>query len=405
VIRFASNSAIVVALLTGIGECCAVQVEIVQIDGPVHTGELESWDEATGIKLRTEVGETILSAHQIWRVVPLESRGREPAESGAGAILCFVDGQRIRGQLSAFDGKSARMDCERFGRISVGAELLRGAWWFDPGSIGSVTAREQFEALLQAEADDSDVLFLIEDGAPKPIRGILESLDETGGEFLYRGEKFPFRRDRAGGVVLAITGTHVRASSCRVRLRDGDLLAGEILTANAETLTLKSSLGPEVLLSWSDVAEVNRHNDDVVYLSELEPTSYQFEPLLNTKWNWLGDRSVAGGPIRLDGREYEHGIGVHSQCRLTFALNGHYETFAARVGIDDSVRPRGNVIFSLAADGAVVWTSGPISGRDASRAMSLPVNGFESLSLIVEYGDDLDISDHADWADARLIRK
>ena len=86
-IRFASNLAIVAALLTGIGECCAVQVEIVQIDGPVHIGELESWDEATGLKLRTKDGEMILSADQIWRVVPLESRKRESAESAGGAIL------------------------------------------------------------------------------------------------------------------------------------------------------------------------------------------------------------------------------------------------------------------------------------------------------------------------------
>jgi hypothetical protein len=44
-------------------------------------------------------------------------------------------------------------------------------------------------------------------------------------------------------------------------------------------------------------------------------------------------------------------------------------------------------------------------GSDPAREIKLDVAGVKLLSLIVEPGEDLDLADLADWADARVLRQ
>ncbi|MCH8146858.1 MAG: NPCBM/NEW2 domain-containing protein, partial [Planctomycetes bacterium] len=81
-----------------------------------------------------------------------------------------------------------------------------------------------------------------------------------------------------------------------------------------------------------------------------------------------------------------------------------YERFAATIGIDDFVRPGGSVVFRVIGDGRVLFESGEITGRDAPRAIRVDMVGVKLLTLLVDLGEGLDLSDHADWAGARLIR-
>ena len=75
-----------------------------------------------------------------------------------------------------------------------------------------------------------------------------------------------------------------------------------------------------------------------------------------------------------------------------------------RFGIDAFVRSAGKVGFRVIGEGRVVFESGELTVRDESRAIRVDVVGIKMLALLVDYGKGLDLSDHADWADARLIR-
>jgi hypothetical protein len=97
-------------------------------------------------------------------------------------------------------------------------------------------------------------------------------------------------------------------------------------------------------------------------------------------------------------------LGVHSFTELTFDIGGAYETFAATIGIDDSVRPRGHVVFRVIGDEGILFDSGPVTGRNGPEDILVDVTGVLVLKLVVDYGEELDIADHADWCDARLLR-
>jgi hypothetical protein len=108
--------------------------------------------------------------------------------------------------------------------------------------------------------------------------------------------------------------------------------------------------------------------------------------------------------MMLDGRLFEKGIGVHSRTELDYELGGKYEAFVATLGIDDAVRPRGSVVYQVLGDGDMLHETAVLTGTSEPYTCVVEVVGVNTLTLIVDYGDSLDLSDHADWGSARLLK-
>ena len=158
------------------------------------------------------------------------------------------------------------------------------------------------------------------------------------------------------------------------------------------------------MLDLDDIAALTITSDRVVYISNLKTVTQKIEGILHRPWAPRFDKSAGGGPISLGGRVYERGLGVHSRTELTFAIDGVYEMFVATIGIDDSVRPRGSVVFRVVGDGRVLYDSGVVTGKDEPVDIRVDVTDVKRLRLIVDFGEGLDLADHANWADARLLK-
>src|SRR5207247_2531998 len=76
----------------------------------------------------------------------------------------------------------------------------------------------------------------------------------------------------------------------------------------------------------------------------------------------------------------------------------------SRSPIGRQPRPLGNGVVQIKADGKVVFDSGPVTGDDEPRPVLVPIEGAKKIQLIVDYGDQLDVGDQADWGNARLIK-
>ncbi|RKN55238.1 hypothetical protein D7193_11065 [Micromonospora costi] len=122
----------------------------------------------------------------------------------------------------------------------------------------------------------------------------------------------------------------------------------------------------------------------------------------------LKDRAVSGNPIRLAGTEYAKGIGTHANSEVVYDLEPTDTRFVATVGIDDVQRtsPNASVVFQVLADGEVVYDSGLMRAQPYSppQRVELDVLGVERLVLRVTDAGNTNNSDHADWADAKVIR-
>jgi hypothetical protein len=113
--------------------------------------------------------------------------------------------------------------------------------------------------------------------------------------------------------------------------------------------------------------------------------------------------SVDGKPIRIDGKTYAHGLGTHAASRIHYAVNNRYQRFEAEVGVDDEKGGGGTVVFQVVADGKKVFDSGVLRGKQPANKVSVSLDGVEELLLLVTDAGDGINSDHADWANARLI--
>jgi len=114
-------------------------------------------------------------------------------------------------------------------------------------------------------------------------------------------------------------------------------------------------------------------------------------------------KSVQGNPIRIAGKEYEHGLGTHANSKILIMLNNRYQRFDAEVGVDDEKGGIGSVVFQVFADGEKVFDSGVLKGKQPAKKVSVPLEGVDELVLVVTDAGDGINCDHADWANARLV--
>jgi len=109
-------------------------------------------------------------------------------------------------------------------------------------------------------------------------------------------------------------------------------------------------------------------------------------------------KSISGGPLRIGGTTYQHGIGTHSPSSLLIVLDGKATRFKAKVGVDDFANPeRASVEFKLTGDGRQLWTSGLLKGGKPAIACDVDLAGIHALQLSVTDGGNGNDSDHADW--------
>ena len=111
-----------------------------------------------------------------------------------------------------------------------------------------------------------------------------------------------------------------------------------------------------------------------------------------------------GGPITLQGATSPKGIGMQAPGSITFALGRQYRSFVTNVGIDDDCGDSGSAVFEVYVNGVQAATSGLLRGSDATGTLTVDVTGKDELRLAVTDGGDGTACDHADWADARLVR-
>jgi len=115
------------------------------------------------------------------------------------------------------------------------------------------------------------------------------------------------------------------------------------------------------------------------------------------------NRSIMEKPMTLGGRTFPRGLGAHARSRIVYRIPEGFATLAATIGKDQEVTG-GSVVFVVEADGQEAFRSAVFRHETPAQEIHVPIAGVTRLALIVEdAGDDI-MADHADWAEARLLR-
>lgn len=257
---------------------------------------------------------------------------------------------------------------------------------------------------LAAASMGNDCLLVKEQSMTTTIEGVLDELTEQEVTFIWGGKPRTVTRDKISAVVLAHSSDVPNLTGwCNVHFDDGSKIWSQTFELNDGGLKAEMGNGVEVRTPFDRVIELRIRSDRMAFLSDLVPINVIEQALVTYVMPWRRDRNVQGGPLVLDGIAYKKGIGVHARCLLTFKVDGQYDLFAATIGVDDATSGRGDCVFVVLGDGQELFRK-RMRGTDAPETLSVKIREVSQLGLQVEPGEDLDLADHADWCDARLIR-
>ncbi|MEM9921068.1 MAG: NPCBM/NEW2 domain-containing protein [Bacteroidota bacterium] len=116
------------------------------------------------------------------------------------------------------------------------------------------------------------------------------------------------------------------------------------------------------------------------------------------------DVPLDGRTLSIAGTTFDKGLGVHATSELLYAINGKYAQFKAQIGVDDESCELASVQFEVYVDEALAFRSPIMQKGEGPRFVSIDLEGAEMLKLVVTSPNDGPECDHADWAEAKLLR-
>jgi hypothetical protein len=369
------------------------------IDGKSAGGAWAGISASGEIQLKTGDRLNLLKPDELmrlrWPAEPDRERHQLPT------LFLLKDGSRFQARITGGDRKSLDLQTAVAAKLTCPVSQIAAIRF----AVASQPAAQEAIDQAMAEPDPGqDRLIVVRNQRPTTLKGTVETIRPDGGSFRWRERTVPIRPDDACTVVFAAGKGEAKPAPSTCVLRDGTAWAGQIVGGSADSLQWQLGIGPVVALPIGQLSEIQFRSDRIVFLSDLAPANYQFEPFGNTQWPYRLNRSAANHPIRIGGQAFERGIGMHSKSTLTYDLKGEFTQLAATIGIDEAAGSLGNVIFRVTADGRTVFDSGPVAAGDKPRPILVPLKGARRIQLIVDFGENLDIGDQADWGDVRLIK-
>jgi len=387
----------------------ATDIQITRIDGTVLSGTWIGTSDGKTIEFKADkVGTNIaldeIATIQFLNLKQTHKPSNKPADSPEHSTVMFhlADGGQLLGVFTKGGEESLVCDSVLGEQVEISFDRLAGI---------QLTAKENFlhahdlyVQALAARLPGRDVLITRDMNEPKSIRGRLVKLDPQQTSFSLNDRSRTVQTEKLYGIVFATGVSEIKSYRLRITLLDDSVITGRLLPSSHDVISIKTSIGATSEIPIHLLSDINYQSDRIVYVSDLSPVDQTTRGLLHRSWPTRMDQNVVGTEISIGGKRYSKGIGCHSYFEMKYDINGMFELFVSTIGIDDHVRPRGSVEFRLLGDDRILFESGQITGRSEPKDIIVDIRGIQQITIIVDYGDELDLSDHADWGDVRLIK-
>lgn len=390
-------------LFTALNPAWAVDVSLVKIDGTLIHGEWLGSADGKIIQIKTISERAEISLHDVSQIRFHQVKGMEPQHPNEKVIFHLADGGQLLGTFVDGGEESIVCDCALGKNLNIEFDRLAGIQLAD--RKGFTRANELFVEALRNRLPGKDVLITRSVVEPKLLRGRLATIGPNQCSFVLSDQARNVKTEKLYGVVFATGVSNLQKDRLRMTLNDGSNLTGRWLRADADTIVLNTSMGTTSEIPIKILSSLDYTSERVVYLGDIDYVEQHTRGRLHRGWPVRFNQNVAGEKISIHGRSFQKGIGCHSFSEIKYKLDGQYETFVSTIGIDDAVRPNGSVVFRvLGDDRKVLYESDLLRGTDAAEQIIVDIQNQQEMTLVVDFGDGLDLSDYADWADARFIK-
>jgi len=332
-------------------------------------------------------------------LVRLRTNAAASARPRQDYTLRLANGDVLDGRIVAGDADTVVIEAPWCGRLVVPLESVER---IDAARATQSAHRESANWLMRRKDLDQDAILLTNGDV---LQGFLKSIDAIGaaiegdlGENLVPHRLIVTIR-LASAVFAGLDSPHARIAlrgGCRLTVTELDWIGDVVEAAHVG--------GQRLRFDAAQVVEIEFVGGRWEWLSTHQPISFEHTPMLSVGWEYSIDRNVLGGPIEIDGRRFDHGLGVHSRSRLVYELQGDYEEFVTLFGIDDNSGPKADVSVSVLVDGQRRLAEKHVRRGKLYGPIRINVARANRIELVVDFGENGNIQDRFNWVEPALIR-
>ena len=385
--------------LLAVAAIAATPVEVSTLSGETLKGELEQIS-AMSVQLRGEKGPVKISLAEVLGVrFTQDASGQPPVKAGPSQIV-LMDGSRFTCDKVTAD-RDLLVESSVLGSVRVPLQAVSSI-----RLMPAETALKDVWNGLQKRALKSDLLVIRKKSGLDHLDGFIGTIDEKTVKILLDGDEIPLKRDRVYGVVFSNRTAPRTAAVCRAVLAGGGAVQLKRISWDGNELKASLAAGGDVKLSLDKIRSLDFSAGKVVFLADIEPRDVKYTPYFDHVFKYRRNRNDDGRPLRLGKKVYARGLWIHSKTKLVYRLGQDYRRFRAVMGIDYEVAKRGNgnVHVVIKGDNKTLLEA-DVTAADKPRDLNLNVSGVRDLEILVDFGSDsIDIADHLDLADARVLK-
>ncbi len=387
----------------------ALDVAVQPLNGAKQSGVLVELDSQ---HFALEVGGK-KKQFDIRDVMTLVVRDIAPQPDGdAVTSVELVDGSHLIGSGYQVTNRTANLQIG-VRAVSIETRNIRAVRFHAPADALDGQWRE-----ILAEASSGDVIVLRRSPtALDQLEGIFHDVSDQTVEFEYDDQRIPVKRTKLEGMVYHhSSGRDLPDSLCTVKETNGTQWRTRSIQLQDGQLEIVTTSGTKCRIPWESIAQLDFSSGNVAYLSDLEFELQECTPYIASRvspqrimqlYAPRRDNGFEGAGLWLAGdngaRRFEKGMAIHSRSILVYRLDEPYRKLTALVGIDSRLRGQGNLVLVIEGDNRELLRR-TISGSDAPFALDLNIKGVRRLKILVDFGASLDVADHLNLCNARIIK-
>ena len=368
------------------------------LEGDRLEGEITGIDSSGKVK----IGDTTSELEALRYLAPAAKAGEDVAAAADESPLrvLLICGSDLRAKDMVFSEEDFVFTSASVGKkLTIPVDSVRAV------RLALPIDGSRFEETLALEADQrkEDTVYVTGvAGELLELNCLIESITPESVSFDRNGKKETIARDKIHGVILASPDLD-EPMPTRAIMDDRSSFSGKVASLKDGTLKLEMVDGIEVELPWENLRRLRIYSPRLVSVSDLEPDDVETQPILAPQRNYRRNLSVAGNELTIGELSFDQGLGLAAGMELSYELAGEFDLFTATIGIDAETDSRGDCEYVVSGDGKELFRQ-RVKGTDEAVLIKVDVSGVKELTLAVDPGENLDISDHANWAEASLLQ-
>jgi len=382
-----------IGFVLGLFSYAAEKPRLITLEGEIVEGEVESISSEGLVRIK----DLEFPLDGLRSIIP-EKRS-ETADLSEGKVILICGSEFSASGIRLIDEEIV-FECPGIGKVEVPIDAVRAL------RFGNLRRGSRFQkGLLRWEATkEIDSIFISGGAELQEVDGLIEEID---GDFLVfdRDQKLQtVPLPRAYGVVLAspLLKDDERPT-CVFSLIGGTRIKANIENYDGKVIEINIVENVNLNIPWKLVKRIGLKSSRLEYLSDLEVLNEVVRPVIAFFRPWQRDLTVTGLPIKIKDQIYDKGLGFSSGTYVTFPNEGPYDLFIAEIGVDDDALGRGDCEFVVRAGSEELFRK-RVRGGEPAQLIRVDITGHDQVTLEVDPGEDLDIADHADWADACFLQ-